>query len=354
MKALQLLTAGEPLQIRDIPVPRPGEDEVLVKVAGCGVCHTDIGFWKDGVPTHLGPPLTLGHEVSGTVVEAGPAHRSLVGQEVIVPAVIPCGDCELCRAGRSNICRRQIMPGNDIAGGFAEYLAVPARGLCPVRHRDGYDLAEMAVIADAVTTPYQAIERSGLGPGEMAIVVGAGGVGGFAIQIAAARGAHVVAIDVDEARLAAAAGAGLAIDSGRTDFKTLKKQVQDFARERNAPAHGWKIYECSGTRGGQETAFGLLGYAAVLMVIGFTLSKTELRLSNVMAFDATIQGTWGCKPELYPAALDLVTGGRVKLKPFIERHPLSRGPAVLQQVSEHALARRPILEPDGNLSTSSP
>lgn len=348
MRAIQLTAAGAPLEIREVPLPHPGDDEVLVQVAGCGVCHTDIGFWRDGVPTHHGLPLTLGHEISGTVVETSPVHRALLGREVVVPAVIPCGACELCRAGRGNICRRQVMPGNDIAGGFAEFLAVPARGLCPIERRDGYDLAEMAVIADAVTTPYQAVERSGLRDGELAIVVGAGGVGSYAVQIAAARGAHVVAIDIDDARLLAVtqAGAGLAIHSGRTDFKTLKKQVQEFAGERRAPAHGWKIFECSGTPGGQETAFGLLGYAATLLVIGFTLAKTELRLSNLMAFDATIQGTWGCKPELYPAALDLVTGGRVKLKPFIERHPMSQGVRVLEQVAGHAISRRPILEPD--------
>ena len=348
MKAIQLTAPGAPLEIREIPRPRPAADEVLVQVAGCGVCHTDVGFWKDGVPTHHGLPLTLGHEISGTVVETGPSHRAWLGREVIVPAVIPCGECELCRAGRGNICRRQIMPGNDIAGGFAEFLAVPARGLCPVGRHDGYDLAEMAVVADAVTTPYQAVQRSGLRPGELAIVVGAGGVGGYAVQIAAALGAQVAAIDVDDERLAAvaAAGAGLTLHAGRTDFKSLKKQMQEFGREKGAPAHGWKIFECSGTPKGQETAFGLLGYAATLMVIGFTLAKTELRLSNVMAFDATIQGTWGCKPELYPAALDLVTEGKVRLKPFIERHPMSRGPDVLEQVAGHALSRRPILEPD--------
>jgi 6-hydroxycyclohex-1-ene-1-carbonyl-CoA dehydrogenase len=88
------------------------------------------------------------------------------------------------------------------------------------------------------------------------------------------------------------------------------------------------------------------------MVIGFTLARTELRLSNAMAFDATIQGTWGCKPELYPEALALVTRHRITLKPFIERHPMSRGPAVLQQAADHALGKRAILEPDWNASST--
>lgn len=348
MKAIRLRAMGEPLEVVDLPVPEPGPEEALVRVAGCGVCHTDIGFWKDGVPTNHALPITLGHEISGVVTAAGPAHRALVGREVIVPAVMPCGDCDLCRAGRGNACRRQRMPGNDMDGGFAEYVAVPARGLCPVNDRDGYALADLSVIADAVSTPYQAVVRSGLAPGDLAIVVGVGGVGTYAVQIAAALGAHVIAIDVDEARLSTIAGhgAGFTIDSARTDFKALRRQVQDQARAWGCPPYGWKIFECSGHPAGQQTAWGCLTHAATLVVIGFTLAKTELRLSNLMAFDATAQGSWGCLPELYPAALALVTGGRITLKPFIERHPMSRGVDILQQVADHALIRRAILEPD--------
>lgn len=348
MKAIQLITARAPLEIRDVPQPEPGPGEALVRVAGCGVCHTDIGFWKDGVPTKHALPLTLGHEISGTVVAAGPAHRDLVGREVIVPSVVPCGTCDLCRAGRGNICRAQLMPGNDMNGGFAEYIAVPARGLCVVDTRDGYDLAELSVIADAVTTPYQAIVRSGLTGGDLAIVVGIGGVGNACVQIAAALGARVVAIDVSRSRLdgITAHGAGCTIDSSATDFKTLRRQVQEQAAAWGCAPVGWKIFECSGHPGGQETAFGLLTYAATLMVVGFTLDRVTLRLSNVMAFDATVQGTWGCRPELYPAALEMVTRGRITLKPFIERHPMSRGPDVLQDVADHRIERRSILEPD--------
>jgi len=348
MKAIQLTTVGKPLEIRDVPMPEPGADQVLVRVAGCGVCHTDIGFWKDGVPTNHALPLTLGHEISGTVTGAGADHRRLLNREVIVPAVIPCGDCELCRAGRGNICRAQLMPGNDMAGGFAEFIAVPVRGLCVVETRGDYDLAELSVIADAVTTPYQAIMRSGLRAGDLAIVVGVGGVGTYCAQIAAALGARVVAIDVNDARLAALAdhGAGLGINSATTDFKSLKKQVQAQAKAWGCTPHSWKIFECSGHPGGQETAYGLLTYAATLMVVGFTLAKTELRLSNAMAFDATIQGTWGCKPELYPEALRMVIDRKITLKPFIERHPMSRGPEVLQRVADHEIEKRAILEPD--------
>jgi 6-hydroxycyclohex-1-ene-1-carbonyl-CoA dehydrogenase len=349
MKALQLTAVGAPLELREVADPHPGDDEVVVRVAGCGVCHTDIGFWKDGVPTKHALPLTLGHEIAGTVVEAGAWHRDLVGRDVIVPAVIPCGTCDLCGSGRGNVCRRQVMPGNDIPGGFAERIVVPGRGLCPVDERGGYDLADLSVVADAVTTPYQAVVRSRVAAGDLAIVVGVGGVGTYCAQIADAFGARVVALDVDDHRLATVApyGPALTINSATTDFKTVRSQIRAFAAERKCPDHSWKIFECSGHPGGQETAWGLLTYAATLMVVGFTLAKTEVRLSNAMAFDATIQGTWGCRPELYPPALALVTSGKVTLRPFIERYPLSQGPDVLTRVAAHQITKRAILVPDG-------
>ena len=347
MKAIRLTASGAPLAVLDVPEPEPRAGEVVVRVAGCGVCHTDIGFWRDGVPTRHPLPITLGHEVSGIVADAAPDCRDWIGREVIVPSVIPCGACDLCRSGRGNACKSQLMPGNDLDGGFAERVAVPARGLCPVTERNGYSLADLSVVADAVTTPYQAVVRSGLDPGDLAIVVGAGGVGGYAVQIAAAFGARVVVLDVDAVKLAGIAGHGasLALDPSAMEFKALKKEIAERAKAWGVPPFGWKIFECSGTAAGQETAFGLLGTAGVLMVVGFTLEKVQLRLSNLMAFDATAQGTWGCRPELYPEALRMVTSGRVTLHPFIERHPLRDGPEVVRRVADHEIQKRAILEP---------
>lgn len=356
MKALRLVAADGPLELQDVAVREPGPGEVLVRVAGCGVCHTDVGFWRDGVKTRQPLPITLGHETSGTVERAGAGAEWLVGREVIVPAVIPCGECELCRRGRGNICRAQLMPGNDMDGGFADYVCVPARGLCVVEERGGYELAELSVIADAVTTPYQAVVRSGLAEGELAVFVGAGGVGTFGVQIAAALGARVIAIDVVAERFCTlrSYGAELTIDATGLDAKAVRRQVNAAAAEWGVAAHSWKIFECSGQASGQETAFGLLVPAATLMVIGFTLARTELRLSNLMALDATVQGTWGCRPELYPAALGLVTTHAIALSPFIECHRLFSGPDVLARVAAHELTRRAILIPAAEPTKETP
>jgi 6-hydroxycyclohex-1-ene-1-carbonyl-CoA dehydrogenase len=348
MKAIQLVTPGRPLELRDVESAPPKADEVVVAVAGCGVCHTDIGFWRDGVPTRHALPLTLGHEISGTVAEAGSEFSHMVGKQVIVPAVIPCGACELCAQGRGNVCRSQLMPGNDIQGGFAERIVVPGRGLCVVEDTGGFPLADLSVVADAVTTPYQAVVRSGLSRGDLAVVVGVGGVGNYCAQIAAALGASVVAVDVDPEKLAAIApyGPGLTLDSATTPFKELRGAIRSFAKESGCPDHSWKIFECSGHPDGQQTAYGLLTHAATLMVVGFTLAKVELRLSNAMAFDATIQGTWGCLPELYPPALEMVTNRSIALEPFVETFAMSEGPEVIRRVADHEISRRAILTPD--------
>ncbi|MDP6433101.1 MAG: alcohol dehydrogenase catalytic domain-containing protein, partial [Candidatus Scalindua sp.] len=106
IKAWQMVAKSQPFELGTIPVQKLEKNEVLVEVAGCGVCHTDLSFWHYGVPTRHEIPLVLGHEISGTVV-AGVS--DLIGKPVIIPAVMPCGGCDLCETGRSNICQKQQM-----------------------------------------------------------------------------------------------------------------------------------------------------------------------------------------------------------------------------------------------------
>ncbi len=348
----RLEEAGRPLQKAELSLTAPSPSEVIIQVAGCGVCHTDIGFAYQGVPTRHTLPLVLGHEISGRVIEAGESSREWMGQNVIVPAVIPCGDCPPCRVNRPTICRRQFMPGNDGDGGFATHVRVPSLGLCRVPDSlpAGCDLASLAVVADAVTTPFEAIRRAGLDQDDVAVIVGAGGIGSFAVQIAAARGAAVAAIDVDPARLELVSrhGAQLTLDARGMPEKDVKSAVRNFAKTSGKKGIGLKIFEMSGTPAGQATAFSLLDHGAHLAVVGFTPQKTEVRLSNLMAFDATACGNWGCPPAQYPAALSLVLEGKVKLEPFIEFHPLQSAPQVLEAVAHHAVKRRAILVPEGS------
>jgi len=347
-----MMTAtGKPLVQVKIDALSPGPDEVVVEIAGCGVCHTDLGYYYDGVRTKHDLPLTLGHEISGRVVDAGANASSWIGRAVIVPAVIPCGRCDVCRRGRATICPHQKMPGNDIHGGFATHILVPAHGLCAVDERRlqsvGIDLADLSVIADAVTTPYQAVVQAGVTDGDLVVVNGIGGIGGYAAQIATAFGGTVAAVDVSEEKLKAVAGKGAALTLNVRQMtpRDLKGEIANFAKERGLRQTEWIIFECSGTRAGQEAAFGLLNSGATLCVIGFTMDKVEIRLSNLMAYHARAIGNWGCPPELYPKALELVLEGRVKVTPFVEKHPLSEINQVFEAAHAGALKRRAVLVP---------
>jgi len=340
-----LEAAKAPLVRRTIQIPDPGPKEVIVEVIACGLCHTDLGFADGSVPTKKGIPLVLGHEAIGRVVAAGKNFESLSGTTVLVPAVLPCGECAFCKAGRGNACPNQKMPGNDIDGGFSTHFLVPGGPLVKIDSGSPSEVAKLSVVADAVSTAYQAVLRSGLAAGEIAIVVGAGGVGGFVIQIASALGARVIACDIaaDRLKLLANYGAEETIDLSVKDFKEVRKIVQAFAK--GVPSLNHKIFECSGTQAGQLTAYGLLNRATTMLQVGYTPNKVELRLSNLMAFDATIHGTWGCPPEVYPGVLKLIDEGKVQLDPFIAYGPMSKLNDYLSDMAAHKLERRMVLDP---------
>jgi len=321
--------------------------EAVIQIAGCGVCHTDLSFWHSGVKTKHEMPLTLGHEISGRVI-AGP--NELVGKNVIIPAVLPCGDCDLCKRGSSNICQNQKMPGNDFHGGFASHIVVPHRFLCivPDSVLERYTLEQLSVIADAISTPYQVMQKSELKSGDLAIVIGVGGVGIYGALIAKIMGAKVLALDISDEKLANAKANGVdaVLNTKGLDIKTIKAKVKELVKEIGAPKYAWKIFEISGTSAGQELAFNLITFASTLSVVGFTMDKLELRLSNLMAFDAKLIGTWGCKPELYPEVVDLIASGKLDISQFVETFPLSKINEVFKNTLEHKYSKRSVLIPD--------
>jgi 6-hydroxycyclohex-1-ene-1-carbonyl-CoA dehydrogenase len=346
-----LMTApGAPLERRALEPQAPGPGEAVVQVSGCGVCHTDLSFLHHGVKTRGTLPLVLGHEISGYVHNVGPGiDARLVGRAVIVPAVLPCGECALCRAGRRTICRSQVMPGNDRHGGYQSHVVVPARFLCPVPDEllATHELWELAVVSDAVSTPFQAVKRSGLSAGDLAVFVGAGGIGVHGVQIAAASGAKVIALDVDDRKLeqARVAGAGATLNVSSVNLKDIRKQVRSAADSLGAPPFLWKIFETSGTRAGQETAFGLIGFGAALAVVGYTMDRIEICLSNLMAYDAEVRGNWGADPLRYAEILDWILAGRIRVKPYVERHPLEEINEVFDLAHQGGLLKRAVMVP---------
>ncbi len=343
-----LTEAGQPLERREFSLSAIAAGEAVVEVAGCGLCHTDLGFIGGQVKSNSALPLILGHEISGKVVAAGAGCEKLVGKNVIIPATLPCGECALCQNGRSNICRRQKMPGNDFNGGFASHVTAPGRCFCELPDDIGtFKVAQLSVVADAVTTPYQSLLRSGLRPGDLAVVIGAGGIGIYMVQHAKNAGATVIAIDIDAGKLERARelGASFAINAQGLSEKDIKNEVRALVKENKLPQHQWKVFETSGAAAGQLTAFALLSFAGTLGIVGFTMAKVTVRLSNIMAFDADVFGNWGCQPEHYPAVVKQVLAGKINLLDNIEERPLESINEVIPLAQQHKLEKRIVFVP---------
>ena len=312
MRAAVLHSPGTGLQIEEIPTPMPGPGEARIAVLACGFCHTDLHYLDHGVATAKPPPIVLGHEIAGRVDALGPGtEEPPAGQTVLVPAVLPCGRCALCRTGRENICPQMRMVGNHIDGGFAEFLVVPAKDLVPLPKE--IDPVTGCVIADALTTPYHAVvHRAQVRAGERVAVVGCGGVGINVVQFAVGAGAQVAAIDLDSTKLE------VARQLGATD--TINpRETADVGKELR---RGWGegadvVLEAVGTPTTIALAFGLLRRGGRLCLIGYSSEPAVLPAARVMFLEYTVVGSLGCRPADYSRVVDLVRHGRIQLGPVV-------------------------------------
>lgn len=207
MRALQLVDPGSPLEERDVDVSSPGASDVVIDVAAAGICRSDVHY-RAGFP-RVGPlPLTLGHEVAGTVSAVGGSVKGFAtGDRVCVHYQVGCGSCGHCDRGLEQFCPEGKMIGNGRAGGYAEQLLVPARNIVLVPNE--ISLAHAAVMMCSSSTSLHSLRKGRLQPGESVAVFGAGGLGMSAIQLAFIEGAETVfAIDLNPAKLKRAARLG--------------------------------------------------------------------------------------------------------------------------------------------------
>jgi len=312
MKAAVLYAANEPLRVEEYPTPTPGTGEVLVKVAACGLCHTDLHYIDHGVPTFKKPPLVLGHEVSGTVAALGSGvKRWQEGDRVLLPAVYGCGECAMCRIGRENVCERMIMFGNNVDGGYAEYMLAPAKDVLAMPEE--IPLVEGAIIADATTTPYHAvINRGRVKPGDRVVVFGCGGIGLNVVQIAAAVGAHVIAVDVVDEKLQWASDFGAQETVNSQAVERVDKEI------RNLTGGGADIgFECIGNPVVQSQTFNSLRNGGRFVVVGFASKPMSLNTGKVMYREMEIIGSLGCRAVDYPRVLELARQGKIKVKELV-------------------------------------
>jgi 6-hydroxycyclohex-1-ene-1-carbonyl-CoA dehydrogenase len=351
-EAKKVTSPGE-LKRTELPVPELAAGEVLVEIAGCGVCHTDLSYFYDAVPTVTKPPLTLGHEISGTVVAAGPGAESYLGKNVIVPAVMPCNKCDICAKGRGNRCLSQKMPGNSLGlyGGFSSHIPVPAEDLCVIEDLKGRPLANHAVIADAATTPYQAAMRAQLTAGDPVLIMGVtGGVGVYMAQVAKALGAKVIvgmARHEEKLQRALSLGCDHVINTKGKEFKAVQEEFKAVAKGAGVKHNvGWKIFECTGIAAAQDLALGLLGFIGKLVVVGFGMKPNSYSISRLMAFDAEIIGTWGCLPKYYPKVLEMVQNNAIQIDSLLEKRPMSTIAQAFEDAHSGGLLKRIVLTPD--------
>lgn len=340
---------NKPLKKRNFEISELEKNEVVIKVSACGLCHTDLSFFTGSVKTKKKLPMVLGHEISGQAIAAGDNYRTYLGKYAIIPAVLPCGTCDYCCSSRANACLNQKMPGNDIDGGFATHIRVPGNNLSWVHDSLIKDtkIETLSIVADAVSTAFRATERANVEKNDIAVIVGAGGVGGFVIQIAKALGANVLAIDVIDKKLQLMRnyGADYLINSDKASLEDIRKETKNIAKRLRLSGLRLKIFECSGTSDGQKLGFKLIERGSTYVQVGFTMNKVEIALSNIMAFDATIHGTWGCPPESYKSVLTLIAEKKIVLDPFVSHAPMSKINEFLEDMKNHKLSHRIVMNP---------
>lgn len=207
MRTLRLTTIGGPVAAVDLPTPAPGPGEILVRVRAAGICHSDAHY-RAGRSASLKPPVTLGHEVAGEVAALGAGVTThVVGDRVCIHYLISCGECDPCQSGREQYCATGQMIGHHRDGGYAEYIVVPARNGVKLPPEIPFEHGAAMMCSSA--TSLHALRRGRLAPGESVAVIGIGGLGISAIQIAQALGAgEVYAVDLSAEKLAAAARYG--------------------------------------------------------------------------------------------------------------------------------------------------
>lgn len=316
----------EDLRIEEIPVPEPGPGEVLVQVHACGVCASDLHVVQ-GVTPNAGTPITLGHEAAGTVAATGADVAGwLEGDRVLVPAGRMCGVCTYCQAGRANLCDFQHVYGVTCDGAQAEYVVAPAAQLAPIP--GSLPFTQAAILADAVATPYHALKRGGIGEGVTAAVIGLGGLGMHAVQLAKLAGAMVIGVDVDEVALQRALdwGADDVVDASADDAAQQVRELGEGGVDRS--------FEFVGVQRTAHFAVKVLRKGGRAVLTGISAERlSTLPIGLFVAGELEVVGSFGATPEDINELLDLAEVGRLDLTRSVSHTlPLDEFPMALHML----------------------
>ncbi len=314
------------LRIDEVDRPTPAPMEVLVDVAACGVCASDLHVVQGVTPART-LPLTLGHEAAGTIAAVGgDVTQWQVGDRVLVPAGRICGTCVMCRTGRDNLCERIEVLGVDVDGAQAGAVVVPASLPLPIPGHVPFSQA--AILADAVATPYHALKRGGVGEDSTVAVVGLGGLGYHAVQLSVLAGAKVVGIDVDEVALERAQQAGASVVVNANDDDAA-------ARVRAATDGGADVaLEFVGTAATVAMASRVLRPGGRAALVGIGRDRlTGPPLGLFVSREQEVVGSFGATIADVNELIDLVDAGRLDLTSSVS-HTISLDdfPAALEML----------------------
>ena len=340
MKGAVMVDFRKPLEVRDLPDPRPGPYDAVVRVEACGICRSDWHIWYGdwtwmGLKVQL--PRVLGHEFGGVVEEVGSEVRSFQpGDRVTVPFHLACGRCHYCYTGRSNICMAYGVIGVAMDGGYAQKALVPNADVNLVRLPENVDFLTAAALGCRFMTAWHAIaDRAGLQPGEWVAVFGVGGVGLSAVQIASALGARVVAVDISDEKLERARqeGAVAVVNAREGNLHKRIKEITDGGADVTVDALGSSAIVVpallSLRRGGRHIQVGLTSQEDKGM--------SPVPIDGVVMLETEIRGSMGCPVTSYPALLAMVSSGRLDPKRLVTRTvAVEEASQVLEQMSEFA------------------
>ncbi len=316
MRALVFETFGGPLQVREVPSPDPAPGGVVVRVGASGICRSDWHAWQGHDPDVVLPHVP-GHELAGTVAAVGTEVRGwAVGDRVTVPFVNACGRCPQCAAGEHQVCAHQTQPGFTHWGSLAEFVALDAADVNLVPVPDALDLATAAALGCRYATAFRAVVQvAAVRAGEWVAVHGCGGVGLSAVQIAAAAGARVVAVDVNPGALALARehGAEHAVD-GAGDVPGEVADLTGGGAHVSVDALGAAV-TCTNSvlslrPRGRHVQVGLLPPAQ---------GRPEVPMERVIALELQVLGSHGMAAHAYPEMLGLIAAGRLDPRRLVTR-----------------------------------
>jgi len=308
MQAARLVETGKPLKITNLEIPQPAAGEILVRVRAAGICSSDIHY-QDGRSRVTKLPITLGHEIAGEVAACGEGVTSFdPGDRVCLFYLVTCGKCMMCCTGRDNYCSEAKMLGKNIDGGFAEYLVVPERNAFPFP--DSIPFSRAALMTDAVATPFHALKRAQVRTGDNVLVIGIGGLGVHAVQIARIMGAgKIIAIDLSPEKLSLAKKIGAtAVINPLED--NVEKEIEEITDGRGVDV----AIELIGLTKTIRQAIDSTGPGGRTVVVGICPEEMNLNpYHDLLLKERTILGSADQSRADFPVIIELAARGRLDL-----------------------------------------